>query len=298
MASTAVGAVEEGRKRPASVPRARRAGRRKPGILRLVIALIAAIVSVFPVVFMISGALKTRGGFLDNPFGIPTEVTLENFTNLIHSEFGKYFLNSIVIAIVTVTGTVVLAVLAAYPLSRFRTRLNTPMMLVFLAGIMIPVHVTLIPIYVLTQQMSMYDSIVGLFGPYIAFNLPIAVFVLATFFRQIPESLFDAAKIDGAGHWRILRSIVVPMSGPAISTVAVITYIFAWNEFVFALVLLSSSTNYPLPLGLNAFYGEFSVDIPGMMAALAVATLPSFLFFIAAQERVVSGLAAGALRGE
>ncbi|MCB2177106.1 MAG: carbohydrate ABC transporter permease [Actinomycetales bacterium] len=295
MTSATVRTVDQG---SAGTPGARRSGRRRPGLLRLAIATVAAILSVFPVVFMLSGALKTRGGFLENPFGIPTEITLANFTGLIHSEFGKYFLNSIVIAVVTVTGTVTLAVLAAYPLSRFRTRLNTPMMLVFLAGIMIPVHVTLIPIYVLTQQMRMYDSIAGLFGPYIAFNLPIAVFVLASFFRQIPESLFDAAKIDGAGHWRIVRSIVVPMSGPAISTVAVITYIFAWNEFVFALVLLSSSTNYPLPLGLNAFYGEFSVDIPGMMAALTVATLPSFLFFLAAQERVVSGLAAGALRGE
>jgi len=298
VASAAVGKVGAGRKQPADASGETRRARRRPGLGRLVIATIAAILSTFPVGFMLSGSLKTRGEFLENPFGLPHELTLENFTGLIHSEFGKYFLNSIVIAIVTVTGTVALAVLAAYSLSRFRTRLNTPMMLVFLAGIMVPVHVTLIPIYVLTQQLRMYDSIIGLFGPYIAFNLPIAVFVLASFFRQIPKSLFEAAKIDGAGHWRILRSVVVPMSGPAISTVAVITYIFVWNEFVFALVLLSSTINYPLPLGLNAFYGEFSVNIPGMMAALAVATLPSFLFFLAAQERVVSGLAAGALHGE
>jgi raffinose/stachyose/melibiose transport system permease protein len=283
-------------------PPANRDGRprtsRWPRALRLVVATIAAVLSLFPFVFMALGSLKTRGDFLDHPFGIPHELTFANFTNLVSADFGRYFGNSIIIAAVTVTGTVVLAILAAYPLSRFRTRLNTPMMLLFLAGIMVPVHVTLIPIYVLTQQMTMYDSIGALFGPFIAFNLPMAVFVLASFFRQIPEALFDAAKIDGAGHWRILRNVVVPVSGPAISTVAIITFIFVWNEFVFALVLLSSQRNYPLPLGLNAFYGQFSVNIPGMMAALTLATIPSILFYLLAQERVVSGLAAGALRGE
>lgn len=264
---------------------------------RLSLAVIAAAVSLFPFVFMVLGSLKTRGDFLDQPFGIPESLTVENFTSLFNSDFGKYFLNSLVIAGVAVTGTVVLAILAAYPLSRFRSRLNTPMMLLFLAGIMVPVHVTLIPIYVLTQQMRMYDSIGALFGPFIAFNLPIAVFVLASFFRQIPDALFDAARMDGAGHLRILRSVVMPLSGPAISTVAIITFVFVWNEFVFALVLLSSQENYPLPLGLNAFYGQFSINIPGMMAALTMATLPSFLFYLLAQERVVSGLAAGALRG-
>jgi raffinose/stachyose/melibiose transport system permease protein len=268
------------------------------GLGRLVIAAVAAVLSAFPFAFMVLGSVKTRGDFLAHPFGLPHEFTLDNFANLFQSDFGKYFLNSIVIAAVTVTGTVVLAILAAYPLSRFRSRLNTPMMLLFLAGIMVPVHVTLIPIYVLTQQMRMYDSIGALFGPFIAFNLPIAVFVLASFFRQIPESLFDAAKIDGAGDWRILRNVVVPLAGPAISTVAIITFVFVWNEFVFALVLLSSQGNYPLPLGLNAFYGQFSVNIPGMMAALTLATIPSFLFYLLAQERVVAGLAAGALRGE
>lgn len=263
-----------------------------------VLAAVTAVFSVFPFAFMVSGSLKTSGEFLGNPFLLPQALTFENFTNLISSNFGQYFLNSIIVTAVGVLGTVVLAILAAYPLSRFKTRLNTPMMLLFLAGIMVPVHVTLIPSYVLTQQLGLYDSLPALFGPFIAFNLPVAVFVLTGFFRQIPESLFDAAKIDGAGHWQTLRNVVIPLSGPAISTVSIITFIFVWNEFVFALVLLSSGANYPVPLGLNAFYGQFRVDIPGLMAALVVATIPSLIFYLAAQERVVSGLAAGALRGE
>lgn len=277
---------------------ARRGGIRLGRVGWIILAVVTAFVSAFPFVFMLLGSLKTSGEFLGNPFLLPAQLTFENFTNLIDSNFGRYFVNSLIVTAVGVFGTVVLAILAAYALARFRTRLNTPMSLLFLAGIMVPVHVTLIPSYVLTQQLGLYDSLPALFGPFIAFNLPVAVFVLTGFFRQIPESLFDAAKIDGAGYWQTLRNVVIPLAGPAISTVAIITFIFIWNEFVFALVLLSSAENYPVPLGLNAFYGQFRVDIPGLMAALVVATVPSIIFYLAAQERVVSGLAAGALRGE
>lgn len=264
----------------------------------IVVASVTALVSAFPFVFMLLGALKTSGEFLGNPFLLPRNLTFENFTNLITSNFGQYFANSLIVTVVGVIGTVVLAILSAYAITRFQTRLNTPMLLLFLAGLMVPVHVTLIPLYVLTQQLGLYDSLPALFGPFIAFNLPVAVFVLTGFFRQIPESLFDAAKLDGAGYWQTLRNVVIPLAGPAIATVSVITFIFVWNELVFALVLLTSAENYPVPLGLNAFYGQFRVDIPGLMAALVVATVPSIIFYLVAQERVVSGLAAGALRGE
>jgi raffinose/stachyose/melibiose transport system permease protein len=288
---------EVGRPEP-SRPKKRVTGSRGWMVAWGVIAVVMAILSVFPFGFMILGSVKSTGEFLGNPFGLPQDFTLENFATLLDSNFGQFFVNSILVTLASVAGTVVLAILAAYPLARLRTRLNTPMTLLFLAGIMVPVHVTLIPTYVLAQQLEVYDSLAALIGPYIAFNLPVAVFVLIGFFQQIPESLFDAAKLDGAGDWTILRRVVMPMAGPAISTVSIITFIFVWNEFVFALVLLSSPENYVIPLGLNAFYGQFRVDIPGLMAALTVATIPSIIFYLAAQERVVSGLAAGALRGE
>src|SRR5450759_3771061 len=171
MTSAVLGRTAIGRQPVHRDERPRRTGRWFRAV-RLVIASVAAVVSLFPLGFMILSSVKTRGDFLEHPFGLPHEFTVDNFTNLFSGGFGSYFVNSIEIAAVTVTGTVVLAIMAAYPLSRFRTRLNTPMMLLFLAGIMVPVHVTLIPIYVLTQQMRMYDSIAALFGPFIAFNLP------------------------------------------------------------------------------------------------------------------------------
>lgn len=277
-------------------PRARK--RTWLGVPRYVIACLAAVISMTPFVFMVSASFKTSREFLDNPFGWPQEATMQNFFGLLTWEFLRYFVNSLVLTAVTVVVTVILGALAAYPLSRIPTKINQPITLLFLIGMMIPIHITLLPVYVFTQQMGIYDTLLALFGPYIAFSLPVTVYVLIGFFKQIPEALLDAARIDGAGHLRIFLQVVVPLAMPAISTVAIINYIFAWNEFIFALVLVSSDSNFPIPLGLNAFHGQYQVNVPGMMAALVVATLPSVLFFLAAQEKVVAGLAAGAIAGE
>ncbi len=280
---------------------ARAIGKDRPmlfGVPRYVVASLAAVLSLFPFAFMVLGAFKDSGEFLDNPFGLPRDLTFANFGGLLTAEFGRYFLNSIVITGVSVVATCVLGCLAAYPLSRMRTRLNSPVMLVFLIGLMIPIHITLLPIYVLTQNLGLYNTLAAMFGPFIAFSLPVTIYVLSGFFQQIPESVLDAARMDGAGHGRVFTKMVVPLSMPAISTVAVINFIFAWNEFIFALVLLSSPENFPIPLGLTQFSAQYRVDVPGVMAALTVASLPSILFFLAAQEKVVSGLAAGAVAGE
>jgi raffinose/stachyose/melibiose transport system permease protein len=296
--TTAVGPV------PMSQPalpirRPRAAGRRL--YKRIPLYLLAAgfaVLTALPFTFMVLAALKTRGEFLDNPFGLPQEATLANLSGLLTPEFGRYFLNSVVVTLVTVAATVGLGSMAAYPLARVSFRLSNAVLLLFLVGLMVPIHVTLIPIYSLTQSLGIYDTLGALFGPFIAFSLPLTVYVLVQFFRQVPDSLLEAAEMDGAGPWRTFWSVLLPLSVPALSTVAIITFIFVWNEFIFGLILLSSPSNFVLPLGLQQFSGNFSVDVPGVMAALTLASLPTILFFLAAQERVVKGLAAGALAGQ
>lgn len=272
-----------------------RAARRFPVYLA---ACAAAVFSALPFTFMVLAALKTPGEFLQNPFLFPQEVTWQNFSGLLTAEFGRYFINSLVVAAVTVTATVALGALAAYPLARMRFRLSNPILALFLIGLMIPIHVTLIPVYTLTQNLGLYDSLAALFGPFIAFSLPITVYILVQFFRQVPDSLLAAAEIDGAGPVRQFWNVLLPLSVPALSTVSIINFIFVWNEFIFALILLSSPENLVLPLGLQAFSGNFRIDVPGLMAALTLASLPTILFFLAAQEKVVKGLSAGALAGQ
>lgn len=276
----------------------RRPSARLLGVPRYLLAIFFAVLAAFPFVFMVLAAFKTPGEFLDNPFLLPREATLENFFGLLTPEFGRYFVNSVIISTVAVAATVVIGALAAYPLARMNLRVTGPITILFLIGLMVPIHVTLIPIYVLTLQIGLYDNIAALIGPFVAFSLPVTVYVLIGFFRQIPEGILSAAKVDGAGHWRLFWQIIVPLSTPAISTVVIINFIFVWNEFVFALILLASPENFPLPLGLQDFSRQYQVDVPGVMAALTAASLPLIILFLVAQERVVSGLAAGALQGE
>lgn len=282
-----------------ATPRKRpRRGARVRGIPLYAIATLLAVLAAFPFVFMVLASLKTQNDFLSNPFFLPTHVTWANFQGLLTPQFGRYFLNSVVVAFVTVTATVVLGALAAYPLSRMQLKLNGPILLLFLGGLMVPIHVTLIPIYVMTQQMGLYDTLGALFGPYIAFSLPVTIYILVGFFRQVPDSILAAARVDGAGVWTVFRRILLPLSWPAISTVAIVNFIFVWNEFIFALILLNSPSNSTLPLGLDDFSALYRIEVPNVMAALVVASIPTILFFLVAQEKVVSGLAAGALQGE
>lgn len=281
--------------RPAKRWRSRVPATRIPVYL---VAVLLAVLAAFPFAFMVLASFKTQGEFLDNPFWLPQEVTLQNFGGLMTPQFGRYFLNSIVITGVSVVGTVVLGALAAYPLARMSFKLNPLLLVLFLAGMMVPIHVTLIPLYVLTQNLGLFDNIVALFGPFIAFNLPITIYIMVNFFRQVPESILSAAHIDGAGVWTVFRQILIPLSMPAISTVAIVNFIAIWNDFIFPLILLNDVANYPLPLGLSDFASQYRIDVPGTMAALVVSSIPTILFFFVAQEKVVSGLGAGALHGE
>ncbi|WP_252312227.1 carbohydrate ABC transporter permease [Sinobaca sp. H24] len=208
-----------------------------------------------------------------------------------------YFVNSLMITVSAVILVVFVASLASYPLSRMRFKLNRPLFLLFVAGMMLPIHATLIPIFVLTQNMGLYDTLFALLGPYIAFSLPISIFILTQFMQEIPKELEEAAQMDGANHWSLFWKIMFPNLAPAIATIVIYNFVFLWTEFIFALILISSPGNMTLPLGLQNFYGEFSVNVPGLMAALTLASIPVIVVFLLAQEKVVKGLTGGAVKG-
>ena len=134
-------------------------------------------------------------------------------------------------------------------------------------------------------------------GPYISFGLPVAIFLLSSFFREIPKSIQESARMDGASHLSIWLSIIMPLSKPAIATVAIHRFLLSWNEFIYALTLIRSAQNRTLPLGIRQFYDMEAVNIPAIFAAVLIGSLPVMLFYFLAQERVISGLAAGAVKG-
>ncbi|CAM3929236.1 carbohydrate ABC transporter permease [Lederbergia lenta] len=261
------------------------------------VGLLLLIISGYPFIYMISTALKTQSDFFEKPFSMFTSFNIENFVNVFQLGLTKYFSNSIVVTVISVGTVVIVAALASYPISRMNFRFNRALFLLFISGMMLPIHATLIPIFKLSESMGVYDTLLALIGPYIAFSLPISIFILTQFMRDIPKSLEEAAKIDGCNHLGIFRHVILPMLTPALMAVIIYNAISLWNEFIFALVLISSPESMTLPLGLQAFKGEFSVNVPGLMAALTLASLPLLVIYLFSQEKVVKGLTGGAVKG-
>ena len=162
---------------------------------------------------------------------------------------------------------------------------------------MIPVHATLIPIFIMSSDLGLYDTLWVLLGPYVAFAIPISIFTFTQFMADIPKELEEAAQMDGAKHWTIFSKVMFPNMKPAISTIVIYNFVHIWNEFIFALILIQSRLSQTLPVGLQNFYGEFSVNVPGLMATLTLASLPVIVIFIFSQEKVVKGLIGGAVKG-
>lgn len=261
------------------------------------LAIVFLVVTGYPFFYMAATSFKTQSEFFEHPVSLLTRLNFENYVQVFELGIDQYFINSIIISVVCVAATVYLAAMVSFPLVRLRFKLNRPIFYLFLAGMMIPVHTTLIPIYMLTKNIGLYDTLWALAGPYIAFSLPISIIILTQFIQEIPKELDEAAIMDGASHARLFWSIVFPLLTPALATIGIYNFIHIWNEFVFGLVLITTPAKMTLPLGLRAFYGEFSVNVPGIMATLTLGTLPLMLAYFLAQEKVVSGLSAGAVKG-
>ena len=163
---------------------------------------------------------------------------------------------------------------------------------------MIPIHSTLIPVYRMTLSLGVYDTLTGLIGPYVAFSLPVSIFILTGFIREIPVELEGrAAIIDGASYYQLFSQVVFPLTKPAVSTVAIYSFTLLWNEFAYALVLTSSPKKGILTLGLFEFQSAYGVDIPKTLTALFLSLLPLLIVYIFFQEKIISGMTAGAIKG-
>jgi raffinose/stachyose/melibiose transport system permease protein len=262
-----------------------------------IVALLLLIFTGYPFLYMISTSLKSQSDFFEKPFSLFSSFEFKNYASVFEMGISHYFLNSLIVSVAAVVIVMFIAALASYPLSRMNFKFNRPLFLLFISGMMLPIHATLIPVFKLSQSMGIYDTLWALLGPYIAFSLPISIFILTQFMQEIPKSLEEAAKMDGCTHFGIFWRVILPMLTPALMTVFIYNFIHLWNEFIFALVLISSPENRTIPLGLQEFYGEFSVNIPGLMAALTLFSLPVLIVYFFSQEKVVKGLAGGSVKG-
>lgn len=264
----------------------------------IILALFWTVITVLPFVFMVLNSFKEKFEMLvKGIFQLPDQFRWDNFKSVIEGNFFLYAKNSVIVLAVSLVLLLFISACAAYPLSRFEFRLNSTIYGIIVACMSIPMHITLIPVFKMTKNMGFYDSITALIGPYVAFGIPISVFILTGFMKGIPKEIEEAAEIDGCNKYRMFFTMILPLSKAGLSTLAIYNGVTMWNEFSFAYTLTQSPKARTLPLAVWDFQGQYSMNTPMIMAVLTLTILPLIILYIFMQDKLVKGMTAGAVKG-
>ncbi|WP_029068222.1 carbohydrate ABC transporter permease [Jonesia quinghaiensis] len=261
------------------------------------VAFLLVCITLGPVMFAVLGGFRTNAQLAQTPAGLPDPWVMDNYVRVLtESNFWVYALNSTAIALLTTAMVVVFGMMAAYPLARFRFRHREAIFTVFVAGLLFPATVAIIPLFILiNKDLSLGNTWMGVALPQAAFQLPITIVILRPFLQAIPNELEEAAKLDGAGRIGFFWRIILPLSGPGMVTTGVLAFVASWNAYLLPLLLLQGDMK-TLPLGVADFSSEYSSDIAGVFAFTTLSMIPALVFFLALQNRIVSGLQ-GAVKG-
>ena len=273
----------------------RRLGRASfAGLVGLVVAY-----SLGPYAWTLVTSLKTERELYRFPVTyLPQAPTLINYVHVFSGNpFGRFLLNSCIVALTSTVVCVFLAVLASYAFARLRFPGHHVLFLAILIVAMIPLITVIVPLYVLVRGLGLLNTYAGLIGPYITWSLPVAIFILTAFFREIPRDLEEAAAIDGCSRVGALFRIIAPLAAPGLATAGIIVFVNTWNEFLVALTLTSSTEMRTITVGIALFRGEFTFPWGVISAAVLLATVPVVVLILLGQRLVVRGLTAGAVKG-
>jgi raffinose/stachyose/melibiose transport system permease protein len=263
-----------------------------------VLAAAAVIVSILPFIFMVINSFKSKFEMLTKGvFSLPASLNVKNYQEVLQGGFVGYFGNSGIVLILSLFLILFIAACAAYPLSRFRFRLSGVIYGLIVACMAIPIHITLIPVFQMVKKAGIYDSLLALIGPDVAFALPISVFILTNFMKGIPVEIEESAEMDGCSKYRMFFQIILPLTKPGLSTLAIYNGVNIWNEFSFSYTLTQSVKNRTLPLAVWDFQGQYAMNTPMIMAVLTLTVLPMILLFIFAQDKLIKGMTSGAVKG-
>jgi len=263
------------------------------------------VVVVYPMFWLLYTSLKSDRQIFLTPFSLPGLDDLQwvNFANAWKKgHFGEYFLNSTLLTAGTVALTVLLSAMAAYAISRFRFRGVRPVFFYFLAGLMVPLQLAIVPLFFQMKALGLLDSRLGLLVVYVAFGMPFSIFVLTGFFKTLPASLHEAALLDGAGEFGAFWRVMLPLARPGLITVGIFTFLGTWNEFLMAFMFLSgrdSETLRTLPLGLAdiTIVSQYRSDWGMAFAGLVLMMMPTLVVYVLLQKHLVKGITVGALKG-
>ncbi|MDQ0424176.1 MULTISPECIES: carbohydrate ABC transporter permease [Cellulomonas] len=262
------------------------------GVAALLIAAILA-----PVVYIVLGGFRTNSQITLDPSGLPSPWQVSNYLDVLGgSVFWTQVLNSAVAALSTTLGVVALGLAASYVLARYRFRGRGALYSLFAAGLMFPMTVAITPLYILVRELGLMNSLAGVILPQVAFALPTTIIILVPFLRAIPDEIEEASLLDGCSKLSFFWRMVVPLSMPGVVTVGILAFIASWNSYMLPLFILNDESAFTLPLGVQAFASQHSVDTARVLAFTSLSMLPALVFFSLFERRIVGGLT-GAVKG-
>jgi raffinose/stachyose/melibiose transport system permease protein len=261
------------------------------------VALIVLAVVIIPLTFSILGGFRTSLQLAADPVGLPDPWIWENYRSILTDPtFWRQVRNSTVIALLTVALVLPTASLAAFVIARYTFKGRELVYGLFTLGLLFPIAVAITPLFIVLRQVGLLSHPLGVAFPQAAFGLPIAIIVMRPFFRAIPKEVQDAAAIDGCGPFRLYWSIMLPLSRPVLSTIAVITIVSSWNAFFLPLLVLVDPSEHTLPIGVNNISTQYSTDYARVLAYTTLAMVPALLFYALAERQIVGGLTSGAVK--
>jgi raffinose/stachyose/melibiose transport system permease protein len=265
---------------------------------RYALLLVVAVIVIVPVAFAALGGFKDAPQLASNPIGLPDPWITSNYTDaLFSSSFWRQLLNSTVVATISTIVVVLFAAFAAFVFARRSFPGRELIYVLFTLGLLFPSAVAVLPLFVLVRDLGLLDNPLGLALPEAAFGLPLTIVILRPFFRSIPQELEDAASIDGCGSLRFFWHVLLPLSRPILSTVAVLAIVASWNQFLLPLLMINTESNWTLPLGVTNFSTQYTTDTARILAYTTLALIPALLFYVVAERQLVGGLTSGSIKG-
>jgi raffinose/stachyose/melibiose transport system permease protein len=262
-----------------------------------IVAFIFASISLYPIILMILSSFKPSAEIFINPLSLPKTFSLDTYRHLMDQiPFMTYFYNSVFVSVISVLLIIITTSLAAFYIARYTFWWNNILFFIFLMGMMIPIKLGIVPLFLLMKDLGLTNSLWSLIMMYTAQGIPLSILILTGFFRTMPAELEEAARIDGASDLRILWNVVLPLMRPALGTVMIINFIQAWNDFFFPLIFITDEAKKTIPVGMMSLFGEYSADWGSLFAGLTLSSLPMIVLFFIASKQFMEGLTAGAVK--
>lgn len=260
---------------------------------------VLAVIQLYPLVWLVFFSLKNNIDiYTGNIMGLPTKFLWSNYSKaLIDSQVGLYFFNSCFVTLMTIIVSGAISAMAAYAIERMHWKLSRLAMNVFLLGLMIPIHATLLPVFLILKQLNLLNSYLAMILPYVGFALPMAVLIITNFLNGIPKEMEESAFLDGCSVWKAFLSIIFPLVVPAVATVSIFTYLSTWNELMFAITFVNKQLFRTLTVGIMSMVGQHSTEWGPIGAGLVIATAPTLIIYILLSNQVQKSLVVGAVKG-